>query len=303
MSQKNDNLVFKLSMISLLVFAILGIVFGIILNSDVIFIDGVYSIISILASFLTMKITQFISKKDIKRFPFGKERLEPLVVLLQYTFLNLVLLYVFIDAIKIILNGGSELQLGWTLVYLVATTVVLYFFIVKLRQYGSKTKSPIVKTELINWEISLVQSLYVIGGYLIGLLIQMFTDLRVILFIDPIILIVFVLVTFNQTISESIDAFKELIGMNTLSSKQLNQFEEILKSTKENYEIKSYYLRLNKVGKQIVLEVDFLVDDHFKYQTIAQQDQIREFIFEKAKSEKYDLWLNVTFTNDMRWID
>lgn len=300
--QKDDS-VFKISMFSLLLFAILGIIFGIVLNSDVIFFDGVYSIVSIGVSFATLQLTRYIRKKDHLNFPFGKEGIEPLVVLIQYTILNSILLYTFIGAIKMILNGGSEINLGMTIIYLVVTTIMLVIFVGILKQKGKNTKSPIVKTEILQWDISVTQSYYVLAGYIVGFLLQVTTSLQIVYYIDPIILIVFVIVTFNQTIPETLIAFKELIGMSTIGNKMTKKIENTLNDIKVEYHIKEYYLRLKKVGKLLVVEVDFLVDENFQHGNVYEQDKIRADIQERLKISQFDLWLSITFTADYRWIE
>lgn len=303
MDNFREEIVFKLSMKVLVIFAFLGIAFGLLLDSEVILFDGVFSIISIILSYLTLLVTRYIRKKDVKNFPFGKESIEPLVIFLQYLFLNIVLLSMFVEAIIVILNGGDKLNLGFTILYLVIATVIQFFFIKKLTNVSSKSNSAIVKTEVLQWKISFKQSIYVLGGYLLGGLFSFAGKTSILYYIDPVILIVFIIVTFNQTIQEMVNAFKELIGMSTIGNDTYIEIENIVSKIKEDYNIKEYYIRVNKVGSVLVLEIDFLVDEDYEYGHVKDQDKIRNVVLNLINKKHLDLWLNIGFTTEFKWIE
>lgn len=303
MDNFREEVVFKLSMKVLVIFAFLGIAFGLLLDSEVILFDGVFSIISIFLSYLTLLVTRYIRKKDVKNFPFGKDAIEPLVIFLQYLFLNVVLLSMFIEAIIVILNGGNKLNLSFTILYLVIATVIQFFFIKKLVRVSEKSSSAIVRTEVLQWKISFKQSIYVLGGYILGGLLSFSGRDSILYYIDPIILVVFIIVTFNQTIQEMTTAFKELIGMSTIGDDTYVEIENIVKKIKEDYNIKEYYIRVNKVGSVIVLEIDFLVDENFEYSHVKDQDKIRNVILNLINKKHLDLWLNIGFTTEFKWIE
>lgn len=298
-----EEKVFRLSMIALLVFAVIAIVFGLALQSEVILFDGVFSIISISLSYMTLKITRFIRKKDPKRFPFGKEAIEPIIVFMQYFFLNVVLVYMFIDGIRMILGGGNDINLSMTILYIMITAIIQYVFLGYVEKIAKGSNSVIVQTELHMWQISMKQTFYVLGGYLIGVVLLVFNEPNIIVFIDPIILIVFIIVTFTQSVDEMLIAFKEVIGMTTVEKDMFIKIESKILEIRQKYDIKDDYIRLKKVGSMLVLEVDFLVDSKFKYGDVESQDEIREVLFKKVNDERFDLWLNVNFTTQMKWIE
>lgn len=302
MSKSTEEIVLKLSMFILMVFAVLGIVFGILLESEVILFDGVYSIISVVMSGLTLLITRYIRKDDKLKFPFGKEGIEPLVVFIQYLFLNVVLLYMLVDGIKMILNGGNELNLTLTIVYLLITTLMQYLFVKKIVQISKTTYSVIVKTEVSLWKISLKQSLYVLAGYMLGMIFLLFEENNITSYIDPIILIVFIIVTFIQTIDEMIGAFKELIGMSTVGKDTYLEIDSKIVKICKRYDIKDYYIRLTKVGGMLVLEIDFLVAGNSESGNVIKQDEIRDVIHDIIKEKHFNLWLSVSFTTQIKWM-
>lgn len=303
MSKIIEEKVLKLSIFIMMVFAVLGILFGILLESEVILFDGIYSIISIVMSYVTLIVVRFIRKEDNKRFPFGKEGIEPLVIFIQYLFLNIVLLYMLFDGIQMILNGGSDIKLGLTILYLIVATFIQYLFVKKIVPISEKTYSVIAKTEVELWKISLRQSLYVLAGYSLGAVLLLFKESIITSYIDPIILIVFIIITFSQTIDEMINAFKEIIGMSTVGRGAFRKIDGKIAEICDRYQMQDYFIRLKKVGGMIVLEIDFLIRNDSKAGNVVKQDEIREEIFEMIREKHFDLWLSVSFTTKMKWIE
>ena len=69
---KIENKMLKLSVLGALFFALFGIAWGWAIDSDMIIFDGLYSFISLLLSMLSLFISNFMNKKDVEKFPFGK---------------------------------------------------------------------------------------------------------------------------------------------------------------------------------------------------------------------------------------
>lgn len=300
--QKKEEQVLKYSIAALILFSLSGIIFGIWLSSDVILFDGLFSLFSVLISFITLRISRFIHRNDHFNFPFGKENIEPLVVIIQYLILSAFLLYALYDAIQMILQGNSEAQLTAVLIYLIVTTAILFFVLKKIRQAAHGSNSTIVDAELLQWEVTLKQSYFALGGYLVSFVLVLFNVHQILPYIDPAVLILFIVLTFVSVIKEMIIAFKELIGMRTISTQFQRTIEEKVKQIVKTYQIKDYYLRVHKVGSTIVVEVDFLVDKNFKFGSVHQQDQIREAFEQSLSHIEYDLWLSIAFTTQYKWV-
>lgn len=301
-NQKIEDKALKLSIIFLVMFSFMGIVFGFLLSSDVIFFDGIFSLFSVITSILTLQISRFIHKKDHFNFPFGKERIEPVVVIIQYLILSAFLLYSLYEAVYVISIGGNTVQLGWVILYLSITTIMLFFMVKKFREMAKVSFSSLLDSELIQWEVSLRQSVFALVSYIISLFILWLSYDEVLPYIDPIVLIFFIIITFITVLKVLWSAFKEVIGMRTVSHQFQKDIEDKLKVLVETYEIKDYYLRVSKVGSMVVVEVDFLVDKEFKFSSVYQQDLIREKFEQSLSDIEYDIWLSIAFTTQYKWM-
>ena len=78
---KAENKMLKFSAFGGLFFAILGIEWGWTIKSEMIKFDGLYSLISLILALFAIIATNFINKKDINKYPFGKCNLEPIIVI------------------------------------------------------------------------------------------------------------------------------------------------------------------------------------------------------------------------------
>lgn len=74
----------RASVVGAFLFAVVAVVWGVAINSQVILFDGLYSSVSVLLSLVSLLAASYVRQTDDLRFPFGKEVIEPLVVTLKY---------------------------------------------------------------------------------------------------------------------------------------------------------------------------------------------------------------------------
>ncbi|TCI22560.1 cation transporter [Exiguobacterium sp. SL-9] len=123
-----ERYVLRVSVICSFFFAIAGIVVGYWLSSAFILFDGIYSFLSVIMSWISLRAGVYMLTTD-KRFPFGKSLIEPLIILFQYGVLLYVIVDAFLGAIDDVRSGGNELVLGGALVgYLIAQVLVWLSF-------------------------------------------------------------------------------------------------------------------------------------------------------------------------------
>lgn len=303
MKQSPEEHLMYYSIMALVGFAILSIIVGILLQSELILYDGIYSVISIVMSWISLKIIQYVNKHDNVRFPFGKNAIEPVVVFVQYMVLNIVICYMVFDAFNMIISGGSNGSFILTVIYILVTTFLQYIFTLNLRKKARLLKSDIAKTEVIQWEISLKESFYISGGYLLGVIFLLLGKTSIQAYIDPIIIIIFSVVAFNQIFPETLNSFKEIIGMSTTTEDVTRDLISRVERVRQRHHIQKSFVRMRKIGAIDVLEVDFLVDNQFEDESIRKQDEIREEILKAVYDDSRDLWLNITFTGDVKWVE
>lgn len=306
MSKKSitESRVLRLSIWGLIIFSIIGIVLGLAFTSYVILFDGFFALFSTIISYITLKISQFIHKKDRFNFPFGKSTLEPVIVLIQYLVLGLILFYTLTSTFHILLTGGNQaVNILAIIIYLLISINIMHFIVTKMKKLASKTKSPLIEAEIFQWQVSITQSYYALAGYIIAYILILLSFHQFIPYIDPLLVLIFVILTLFSVVKEIITAFKEIIGMRSISKKLHREIEAKIETIVAQYGIEDHYVRVNKMGSTIFIEIDFLVARDFKFGSIRQQDQIREKIENLLDITDYELWLTIGFTTRRKWLN
>jgi predicted Co/Zn/Cd cation transporter (cation efflux family) len=287
-----------LSVIGALLFALIGIVWGIMSSSQMIFFDGVYSFISVILSMFSLLMAQFMTKSDIRRFPYGKEVLEPISIIVKYTAILILCIVAVISAIQAILSGGRDISLGFALLYSFLSTVGCWIVYVLLNK--RKMLSGFIMAEANQWKMDTLLSAAVLLGFLIASLISHTSYSALIPYVDPLMVLLVMGYFLKVPIVEIIKALREVLDMAPAQFIQ-KKVKEVTDNIQNHYQIEESILRISKAGNMLYIEIDFVLNKESKIQTVADQDKIREEISEQTKSLNYKKWLTVSFTNNKKW--
>ena len=77
-SKNKVSKILAISTMGSLLFSVSGIFLGIISNSDMVLLDGLYAVISLVISSLSLFTSYVIKKPNRDSFPFGKNNFQPL---------------------------------------------------------------------------------------------------------------------------------------------------------------------------------------------------------------------------------
>jgi predicted Co/Zn/Cd cation transporter (cation efflux family) len=102
----------RLSTVSAAVFAVVAITWGAAAASQVVLLDGVYSLIGVLLGGLSLRGAVLVDRGPTPHYPFGWEALTPVIVGVQGLVLLGSLGYAVVDAISVILQGGGATDYG-----------------------------------------------------------------------------------------------------------------------------------------------------------------------------------------------
>jgi predicted Co/Zn/Cd cation transporter (cation efflux family) len=151
---------------SIVVSLVLGgvaLVWGLAGGSQVILLDGVYTVLDLGMSWLALYASHLVAVGPTPRFHFGRDSLVPLVVGVQGLALSGMLVYAAVEAVRVILGGGSEVPAAGLVVYgAVSGLVALATWAYMLRRDPT---SDLVKVEAAVWLTGAVDSLVItVGG-------------------------------------------------------------------------------------------------------------------------------------------
>ncbi|WEM43455.1 cation transporter [Photobacterium sp. DA100] len=179
----------QFSTFSALLFALLGIGFGLWMGSLVIIFDGAYSLVSLALTVLSLVAAAYIRSPSRK----GNEscqKVEPMVIAFKGLVITLMCCISFSSAIMAILNGGRDVDTGLALLFGVINVVGCLATYLVMRKYGQCSGSNLVVAESKQWMMDTVISGAVMVGFIVATLMQHIGLAAYSVYADPVMVIV-----------------------------------------------------------------------------------------------------------------
>lgn len=297
---KAENKMLKFSAFGGLFFAILGIAWGWAINSEMISFDGLYSLISLGLALFALIATNFINKKDFKNYPFGKSTLEPVIVIIKSIVLLIMCLISLFSAITQVLNGGNNVEEGFALGYALISSVGCTWVYLYMKKSSKNINSEIVNAESNQWLMDAMLSVGVLVGFVISIFLKHIGLATLSKYVDPGMVILSSSIFLKMPITSTIEAFKELI--NSTADDEINgDIRNLVKEIEMEYELEDSVARVAKVGRELRIEIDFIVSNNSKIKSVEDMDKVREFIDNNTNHFDLKKWLNISFTKNKKW--
>ncbi|SES28375.1 cation diffusion facilitator family transporter [Salisediminibacterium halotolerans] len=284
-------------------FALLSFLLGILLNSQVILFDGIFSTISIVMTGATLLVLKFITIRDPKRFPFGKYTLEPLMITVKYLALIALVFASLIAAVIALFSGGRDVLIGPGLAYAAFAAVYCYAIARYLKKQNQTLHSNAIRSEVNEWHLDFLVSTGILAGFFIAYLMTL-SDATApfAVYADPVMMILISLYFMKWPISEIRQSMREVLDMKP-DDNVTAPVEAAVAELKHAYGFEETFVRTTLVAKTLWLEIDIVVGAANNVETIDKQDALREQLLEKLPdNDAYDtVWLTMSFTNDRKW--
>lgn len=297
---KAENKMLKFSAFGGLFFAILGIAWGWAINSEMISFDGLYSLISLGLALFALIATNFINKKDFKNYPFGKSTLEPIIVIIKSIVLLIMCLISLFSAITQVLNGGNNVEEGFALGYALISSIGCTWVYLYMKKSSKNINSEIVNAESNQWLMDAMLSVGVLVGFVISIFLKHIGLATLSKYVDPGMVILSSSIFLKMPITSTIESFKELI--NSTADDEINgDIKNLVKEIEMEYELEDSVARVAKVGRELRIEIDFIVSNNSKIKSVEDMDKVREFIDNNTNHFDLKKWLNISFTKNKKW--
>ena len=262
--------------------------------------DGLYSFISLALTMLSLYINNFIAKKELDKYPFGKYILEPLVISFKSLIIGGMCLYSLIGAIQDVVHGGNTVEYGSALIYSIVSVIGCGGVYIFMKKKGDKISSELIKVEASQWLMDTLLSIGVLVGFVIAMILRntRFSGLNV--YIDPMMVIMVSVVFIKMPVQSFINAFKEILCVK--ADDEINDdIYLIVKEIEKEYKFEDSISRVSKIGGELRIEIDFIYNEESKLKDLDQMDCVREEVYDAIKHIDYNKWLNVSFTGDKKW--
>lgn len=284
------------STVSAGVFAVMAILWGWLADSQIIVLDGVYALIGVLLGGLSLRAAVLVERGPTTLFPFGREALIPAVVGVQGLVLLGSLGYAALDALQVIVTGGSDTALGAALGYAVASSAVsVVVWRVLLRGSGS---SGLVAAEAAAWLAGLLLSLGMFVGFLLAILLDGTEAEAVVPYIDPGMVIVAAVAIAPTPLRMLRQTYRELLE-GAATPEVAGPVGGAVAQVSQEFGLPVPTVRISKLGRKVYVEVDYLVAEG--EWSIGDADKVRGILLERLREPGRTLWITVGLHVDAQW--
>jgi len=298
--ENSDNLLLIYSIVFSIAFALVALLIGYLTSSQLILFDGIFSLSSVILTYMSFLSLKFIEKEDFKNYPFGKEAFEPFIVLGQYSIILVVSISNIVNAIQVILEGGRNVQIESGILYGVFSSIFCFGVLLYLKYRANQNIAAIVEIEIEQWKFSFLFSLAMLLGFFIAWILTKTSFEPYVIFIDPILNLLITLSFVKTSIIAIYNCMKELLQaapspeLTSLITKKVN-------SISNEYRFSNMVLRLAKVGGELIIEIDYVIEENSEMDSILMQDLFRDKLAGSLAEVPFKKWLNVNFTGDIKW--
>jgi cation diffusion facilitator family transporter len=299
LDRSSDTRALLVSMWASVAFAVVSLAWGLTLGSQLIVFDGLYSFASVALSLLAVLALRTAGRGADERYPWGREVWEPLAIVIKAAALGGLCVYAVVGAIGELLRGGREVEAGWAVLYAVLATAAGLAVSLYLRR-RARHGSDLLRAEAAEWTGDTLLSLGVLGGFLLALVLVRTGRADLARYVDPAMVALISLAFLRVPFRLLGEAMREVLTMSP-SAELRREVGSRVDEVRLGYGFAESFLRCSKVGGRLDVEVDFVVDDASRAQTVRQFDEVREDLSERLAPLGYAMSMTVGFTADRKW--
>ncbi|MCL1989681.1 MAG: cation transporter [Defluviitaleaceae bacterium] len=301
-SEVINRKVLRISVVFTVVFTLIALTVGFIISSQVILFDGIFNLVGIALTYLSISAMNFIKKKDEWNYPFGKATFEPFIAIVQYAIILYICLSTVTTAIGVMINGGHEVHMVSGVIYGLFSTLYNLAVFTYLRLLTKKHQSSIAKVEVDQWKFTFLLGVGILIGFSMSYGLSLTTFYQWAAFSDPVLTIVITLLFAKTAIFSIKSCMKEML-QGIPSKEMVDLITEKITAINQHYEFSQDVLRLAKVGHKIIIELDYVIECGSPLDSIMRQDQLRKALTDAFSELPYEKWININFTSEIKFVD
>ncbi|MBA2948490.1 cation transporter [Streptomyces himalayensis] len=292
-SAQHEQRALRVSMAVSVALSVVALVWGLAAGSQVILLDGVYAILGLGLSWLSLHASRLSAAGPTPRFPFGRESLVPLVVGVQGLALLGTLVYAAVEAIRVILDGGSDVAAGGLAAYGVVSGLACLAGYGYLVRRGPR--SDLIRAEAAVWLAGAVTSLVIAVGGVVALLLGRTAWRGAEAYADSVLVLVSCVMLARLPVRMLRQAASELLESAPEPAVQ-QLIRDVVERVRAAEGLPEPVLRTSKVGHKLYVEVGFLVPPG--RWDVADEDRVRRTLRDGLAALPYEPWSVVEVTTD-----
>ena len=295
-----EKFALKLSVGGNLFFTAAGFGFAVLTHSEAILLDGIFSLVVLVLSLITLKVAHLIQRPGDDTFHFGYAHFEPLLNVFKSITILTICVFALVGAIDDLTHGGREFEVGMAMIYALVATIVCSSIAFYLRSVASKSDSSLVKVDATSWMIDALISSAVFVAFGLAFLFKESAFAEYLPYVDPGLVALLVLIALPFPLKILKDNLKEVLLF--APDKQLqDEIHQQMEEAVKPYGCRETSLRISKTGRQVYINVALHLRDDFPLVNVSGLDSIREDIDNRMKAYNQNIVMDISFISDSKW--
>ncbi len=237
-----------ISMIGSFLLSVSALIMAIVAESQAIMLDGMYTLITLLMSLVSLKVINLVNLPETKRSPFGYVALEPFLNLTKSLIILVMLAVCFVANIQALFSGGREIILDLATYYTLICICIYFFVIFLIKRCKQKTDSSILVLEVKNWYIDTFITVGIAVSLAVVLIVYKLGYTNILPYIDPSLVLIIVLVSLPVPIKAFVIELKRLLLISPENYIESN-IKEYINPVTEKYGLKNINIYAVKIGR------------------------------------------------------
>ncbi|WP_227983802.1 cation diffusion facilitator family transporter [Nocardia spumae] len=282
------------------VFVVMALVWGLAAGSQMIVFDGLYSLVSVGLSAISVAAHRIVAKGPDASYPWGRETWEPVAIVVKATALGGLCVYGSVNAVREILHGGRAVSAVSALVYAITASLLsVVVALVLLR--ASRSGSGLVRAEAAEWAGDAALSLVTLAGFAVAVALVRAGNEVAARYVDPALVIIVSMIYLWIPVRLFRGAFREILTM-AAPAPVLSQVQRICEDIRAEYGFDESLVRAGTVGSRLDLEFAFVLGPDTPHRDVGSFDAVRAEIQRSLTAVGYHHSTSVVFTAQRRWV-
>lgn len=300
--------VLRLSIAASFGVAAIAVAFGLYANSSLIIFDGIYGLIDVVMTWLSLLVVRLISMSTNvdslqsrlnQRFTMGFWHLEPIVLGVSGTLMIGAAIYAGVNAVDAMMSGGREIALGPAIVFALISIIVEGGLALFVRRANRTIGSEFIALDAKNWMVAASMSAAYLVAFGGGWLLRGTEWAWLVTYIDPAILLLVCLFVVVAPLGTVRQALSDILLITPVDLQA--HVDEVARGIVAKHGFIEHRSYVAKVGRGDQIELFFVVPANDPPRPLVEWDQLRDEIGEALGEESTDRWLTIMFTTDREW--
>lgn len=283
----------RLSVYASLLVGVVGVVWGLVADARIVLFDGIFTIFGTALSGLSLLASWAAGLEPDERYPFGREAVIPVAIVVQGAALTATLVYAAFDSISLLLAGGTDAAPASVVGYGVLTLVVAIAVMLGLPRLAPR--SELAAAEADQWKAGALLSAIIAVGAAAATGADALGWDAVVRYADPVLVLVAVAVLAPVPWRLLTSGGREILEA-APPAEVSRGIEAEARRVAAEFGLGEPIVRATKLGRRLYVEVDFLVGAG--EWDVSEEEKVRRSLIAGLDPLGYDVWANVELTTD-----